>query len=537
MQKKIKKLLQSHWPLLINLCILFALLLRNPYSNRTLIPNFEPFPDAFYYVTTPLCFLQGDGWKMCRLHNPELQGIESVVGPLYSISMLPIFTLLRDPRSFYFTNIILSTLSMFLFYLISKKAMKKNLIVAVLLLLYATNYYTYWYPTLAMAENILIPLFLLSVLLIQTKITKKNAFIAGMVVPAFYAAKYAYIPLSAVFFCIYAYKLWKNHRTRKNASYRTVLFFLLPLFGFGLLLFDIQNVLFFAQSLFKPSIKVAISENATQNPGYFSITYLSSHLARYASSLIGKPEKFLWSTLPLLPTFLALPSLLGHLLGWKKEHVLLRIYLLLAALVQLLFISTFYVVDIRYVFHFLPILLLGFGFLLSFVSKTVLKKSMVLTAISLMIFTTMYLGLNFQRLKSQVSLNLKYAETPWWQLSVVEANTYFEKTDTKPYLITLAAPFLHDYYYSNKYQLLPMHPEQDFHNFRYNVWGVSESKPLLELYAEKVKESSVFVSTYGISATSGFKAVFENIKTTFDLEEVHTGCFSTCTIYQLHEKK
>lgn len=538
MYNKVKKLFFRHWPLMISGVLFFVLLLKNPYSTRTLIPNFEPFPDAFYYVTTPLCYVSGNGWKMCRLHNPELQGIDTVVGPLYSLSLLPSLFIFKDPRSFYFSNVLLAFLSLFLLYKIASAFFTKKSIVFFVILLYVTNYYVYWYPSLAMAENILIPLFLLSVYLLQTKATKLSMLVAGLVVPGFYAAKYAYVSLSGVFLLFYTVKLFSEYKENKKSLLANSQFFLVPTLAGSLLLFDVQQLLFFVNNLFVATSKSGATEEKAVSTGYFSTSYLAAHIPRYASALYGKTEKFLWSTVPLLPAMQALPALIGHGLAWTKKQSIPRVYLIVASLTQLVFMSSFYVVDIRYVFHLLPVLLLGLGFTLVFISKKIPSKPIFFLVTAVLLF--IYLITNAQKLKSQIMINLKYAETPWWYLSIKEANTYFEKnthTEKAPYLITLAAPYLHDFYPSASYKLLPLHPQQDFSNFKENVWGIEKSKTLIDLYREKIKDHSLFVTTYGTSATPSFQAAFNEIKSAFDLEEVQNGCHTTCVLYKLHEKK
>jgi hypothetical protein len=163
--KKLRRWIQfflPHWPLLIAVFILAALLFRNPFSDRTLIPNFDPFPDAFHYVTPPWCLLQGKGWRLCR---PEYEGIKPDVPPLYSLTLLPFFAVMNDPRMFYFANVLLSFISLVLLYTILKKVTANAPTIFFVLLLYVTNYFIYWYPSLAMAENLIMTLVLAALLL------------------------------------------------------------------------------------------------------------------------------------------------------------------------------------------------------------------------------------------------------------------------------------------------------------------------------------------------------------------------------------
>src|SRR3989339_1452467 len=84
--------------------LLLLLLAKNPFSSRTLIPNFEPFPDTFHYITSARCLLKGEGFRICR--NGE--GVRPAVPPLYSISLLPFLAVFDDARMFYVGNVFFS---------------------------------------------------------------------------------------------------------------------------------------------------------------------------------------------------------------------------------------------------------------------------------------------------------------------------------------------------------------------------------------------------------------------------------------------
>ena len=103
-------------PVKVIFIILFAIyclfLLRSPFSTRTLIPNFDPFPDATYYLNPALSLIQGHGLTMFREGRSLIPG----VAPLYSLSLIPFFVLKQDPRMFYFANILFSLLSFYIFY-------------------------------------------------------------------------------------------------------------------------------------------------------------------------------------------------------------------------------------------------------------------------------------------------------------------------------------------------------------------------------------------------------------------------------------
>ena len=194
-------------------CLLvFCLLLyKDVFSERTLIPNFEPFPDAFHYVIPARNLIQGGGFNVSR----EGRVIKSQVGPLYSISLLPMFFINSDPRMFYFTNIIIALLSFGLFYKILFKITQNSLILFITLFLYSTNYYLYWYPTLAMAENLMILLFLGATYLIILPVKINKLLVATIIALSFYLTKYASAPLTALYICIYGLKTFIFKKEKK----------------------------------------------------------------------------------------------------------------------------------------------------------------------------------------------------------------------------------------------------------------------------------------------------------------------------------
>ena len=142
-----KKLLIRH-SIFLGLLILFGLLLfKDPFSERTLIPNFEPYPDALYYVVSARSLSQGQGLTVVR----ENRTLEASIPPLYSLFLSPVYIFNNDPRAFYFINIILAVASFLIFYQILSRIIDRLLIKSFVLFLYIANYFIYWMPKLAIA--------------------------------------------------------------------------------------------------------------------------------------------------------------------------------------------------------------------------------------------------------------------------------------------------------------------------------------------------------------------------------------------------
>ncbi len=141
-------------------CVLgfFLLLFKNPFSYKNLIANFEPFPDTFQYVVPAKSFADNRVFGLVR----EGRLLEPQVAPLYSFMLIPFYLLNSDPRMFYLANVLLALTSFILFYFLMRKLTGNIWIISLVLFLYVTNYYIYWYPTLAMADNLILTFFLLA---------------------------------------------------------------------------------------------------------------------------------------------------------------------------------------------------------------------------------------------------------------------------------------------------------------------------------------------------------------------------------------
>jgi hypothetical protein len=559
--QKLITYLKRHYIFVFIFAVLFVLLLRNPYSERNLIANLEPFPDAFYYTTIPRCLLEGQGWKMCRLSNPEIEGVSSAVPPAYSIALLPAYLISTDVRTFYFINVLLAFASLALLYTVSQNFFKSKHISSLIAFFYVTNYFTYWYPSLAMAENLTIPLFLFSILILQQKgITKTISVLAGLTAIGFYATKYSSAPLTASFSVLFILLLLQQKISVKEKS-QLIFYAMVPAGILAGFIIDLKKIMAVIWQIFGNNT-IRLSENAQINQvnnDFFSSSYFLPHLKEYSKPLFGKPQRFLWDYTPLTEKWIALSGLFGLLASFKnREYSMAKLWLIVATISQLLFISTFYVVDVRYVYHFLPVLLLGFGFFIQFIYKIILTQTKKVKLLQfknaklskiipgekfflyalLLSFLFIYTISNISRLKSAVMINLKYAETPWWYLSQIEMNNYFDTTttnyDEKPILITLASPFLTDNYSNGNYTTLPLNDQQDFRGNMPEVWGKNDYSDLHKLYENKINEGiPVYITNYGINATRLFEQSFKEIEAKFNLIEVQTGCYNLCNIYRL----
>lgn len=526
------------------LVILFALLIfKDPFSERTLIPNFEPYPDAIYYLSPALNLIKGHGFNV----NREGRVFNVNVPPMYSFSLVPVFILKADPRMAYYSNVVLAFVSLFLFWLILKKILENRLIIYFLLILYITNYFIYWVPSLVMAENLTLSLYLAGILLLLSRITVINAALISFLAVAVYATKYANIPVTLSLVSLYFIKLLsvKSQSVQKVRATLTLLgafvFFFLGLAVFEELTKG-RNI--FTQitehlySIYRSVPRIIPQTNNTAAPSWFGFQYVAKNLPLYLNSIIGAPNRFLWDQTPLVPKVIAifgLVGMLGGLLSKKMRYVALSIILLLFTTV--IFMSIFYSFDARYIYIAIPSLLIGFGLLLTRITE----KRKLLNIISIFLILIYLVG-NFTRIKSQISLNLRYVETPWNYIAIVKTNEYFIKdkivNGKKPILISALPPFLVDYYTNRNYTLLPLSYEQEFRNMKELVWGPNDYSDLPKLYTKYLNEGyDLYVSRSGLGNESYTNRDFNIITTEFDTKLVLQGCYDQCNIYSVKLKQ
>ncbi len=540
--------MSSKWlSLLLAIIVASALLAKNPFSTRTLIPNLEPFPDSFHYLSPPLCYSQGMTWNMCLRSQ---SGREADVPPAYSVYLFPFIAATQDVRSFYIANVVLALASLTLTHLLIRRVSSSLFIQIVSLLTYTTLYYTYTYPTLAMAENLTTFLFLALV----WQVTSQNFMgVARSAVLGLMLLFTKHIHLGfftgTIGYCAY---VGLNNATTIHKKY------LKPAIVVGLLLMvlggvGISKVL--SRSLFTitesslsgQAIPTGIALLGANGVPFVSTDNMFANLPDYIQILSGQKTRLLWFNQPLMPTWLFTASLAGAAvcLYTKKQRAWIVTVGGISVL-QLMATSLFYAVDGRYLLHLLP---LSAILLSAFLEKiTQLYTNLLLkagyppkisyaVALGLIVLPVAIYGLQLlPTLKTEVAINLRFEQTPWWYRATMHTNEYFsqESFEKKPYVITLISPYYIEYFGNELYQPLPLSAQQDFKGSRAEVWGVSQNQQLPAVYEELVASGApMYVQIYGVTGAAHFKEELEQIENTFTLERVTEGCHRACSIFKI----
>lgn len=529
------------------LVILYILLIfKDPFSQRTLIPNFEPYPDTFNYINPALSLIEGTGFHIYREGRIRKQNVP----PMYSFSLIPVFLLKADPRMAYYANVVLAFVSLFFFWAILRKIFVNNLIIFFLLILYITNYFIYWVPSLIMAENLTLTLFLASIFLLLSRTTLVNLTTLAALAIGVYAAKYANIPITVTIILLTLGKIIPT-KLVLNQKIKLILFFLLAalLFFVMLAIFEgatrgnniFTQIIEHLSSIQKSIPKGDIQSEAISTSSWFGIQYIKQNLPLYINSLIGEPNRFLWDNTPIVPKYTALTGLIGIFSGiFRKKFRFLSLALFFCISTSVIFMSTFYTFDARYIYIAIPSLVIGLGLFLTGLESKVFNRKIFFNSL-VFVFICIYLIGNFTKIKGQISLNLRYAETPWNYIAVLKMNEYFSSDKIidgkKPVLISALPPFLIDYYSNENYTLLPLSYEQEFRGFKELVWGPNDYSNLPKLYTKYLNEGfDLYMSRAGLGNESYTNRDFNTIVKEFDTKLVLFGCYDQCNIYRVRLK-
>lgn len=537
-RENISEFEQAHGFFLTALLFLALLLFKNPFSENSIIPNLYPYADTIHYINPARSFLAGDGWQITR----EGRGFAPGVPPLYSLLLVPLFVIYNDPRMFYFANVILAFISLALFYLILLKIIKNSGVRAFLLLLYVTNTVLHFYPLFAMAENLILPLFLLSVYLLIIAATQQKAVIAGVVAVSFYATKYAAAPLTLTFFLFYAAKIWLQDDKMQGKT-KLLAFFLA---GFLVLFIPLEiseqaikgNGIFqrIQEYILSVSVKEVVPLNSTPQRMFFSRLYFQSNLVNYLHFLFGRPSKLIGTDFPVWPRFIAVGAWIGFVIGlWQKKLRFLIFALICMTIFSALVVSPFYAFDLRYLYYVIPLVILGFGILLDVLFKVLNRFSSAryfyLWLAGLCLLYLGYVQLNLYLGFSENALSQDY-------VGVLTLNEFFNKTsapaDKKPQVISIVPPHFIDFYSNGNYELLPMSKQQHFFNSAVAVWGDNDYSDLPALYRSYLNRGyNLYVQSSILLDEDAYWQDFLTILRQFKTELVSKECNRECNLYRL----
>lgn len=514
----------------IVLLLQLILLMRNPFSDRNLIANLEPFPDTFYYIQPGRNWLEGRGWTMTR---PGTDTIQTAVPPLYGIALWPFVTLFNDPRAFYLSNVVIALATTYVFLLLTagKVSTPWQFLVG---LLWVANLIHYWLPTLAMAENLLLFFIILAAWLLERRISTRFAFFLGLMSWSFYATKYAAAPITVIFFLVALYRSWYSKQSLAVIAGGFIGFLILQLWQWQVVGTSLLgNLIFVIKDLL---LEVQVDESGKSTSLWaFSLQDFPVHLKAYGKAVFGFPQTFLWSVETYWQPWLAGISMSAYgYLAYMKRWTSSIAFLFVSMILQVIFMATFYVVDIRYIIIVLPTILFGFVLFLALITK---QKSMSwFTVGAIVALIGIYGYSTLARAKSHIRINYLSAETPWYYVSFQDLNRVLATQTSNTFVIVSSEAFLSDYYGNGKYTALPLTPHQDFFptletmNTTYQLHATDWT----EVYSQLIQIGArVLYLEYGVGHDKVKKHYESELSKNFTLKLVSTGCHQLCDIYEL----
>jgi len=497
--------------------LFFLLTYKNPFNSRSLIPNLEPYPDSIFYSYPAWSLLNGSGFKM----SLDDINIRNIVPPSYSLYLLPFLAIFRDIRVFYFANVILSLVSILLFYLIIGKLFNSKIIAFSLGLLLVSSYYFYSLSQYLMAENLTLALFLALILIFLKKISSKNIGIFSLLNILLLLTKLSNLPIFISLALIYFVKVLKS-KNRKTL----IKFILISVFVYFLGIGEI-----FLSGILKGR------EGFTGMVG-FSFDYFKNNFRYYLQAISGKSGRFIWMPEKFITIDLVVLIFLGLIIGLLKRRRIFVFIVMSITFPLIIFMSFFYYPDTRYIYVLYPLFIASIGLLLeTFKRKNILFLFLILLTVIDLGFVSIKNDFEARAitLKKQIGLNFRHAEEPWNYLAVQNFNQYFSQKSGKKYLATFLPVFYVDYFKNDNYEYLPISDKQEFPEY-INIMcpnGINDCYQKILLSG-----GEIYLSRYYLSNNIGeWGKILDEIDEKYVLTKVSEGCHNTCDIYRLENRE
>lgn len=531
--------------LVLFFAIIFFILLswKNPYNDTSLIGNFDPFPDTMHYVVPARNFVLTG--KFALEYNGQTTNIG--VPPLYSWFLIPAYFINSDARTFYYVNIFLGLISIYLLYKISRRLSQSSFITGLILFLYTGTFVIFWQTQLAMSENILLPVmlgFILSVL--PEKLTYKNLVLSTVLAVLLYGSKYAALPCTLFALLFLVFKIIFTSFSLKKLMFRQL--FLVA--ATAVFVFTFVNGHQFLEN-FTTLINANFNHNAVaqEATSWFGFANLENSFPKYFKALMGYPIYNLWETKAILPFALAAFVLIWSLyaLGMKKYRSL-AILVIGFTVAQLVFLSLTVMIEGRYAFIFLPVIYTGLaafcGWGKEFFEKHLgQNKTTIITLLLVILSAATFSFYHFPEWKTQLLVNFQGSERPWWHIAMVKEDQILKQrsVNQESWLISIMPPFMWDFYrYHSEYnyQIMPFANSQDFSST--NIW-INNGLPnvlntdLPAFYASQSAQGrKIYLSTVGFN--EGYRRTISFYEKFFNFEILDENCGNLCQLFKLELK-
>lgn len=509
------------------------------WQDTHFLQNLEPYPDGLLYALTARNLAAGNSHTLQYLDSTSTHWAP----PLYSYILTVGYLINEAPTTFYAINVVLGTSTLIILLYIIWKTTQNHLALGTGAILYLSHSYILWLPSVPMAENLTLLLFVIA--LGGITLPDKHIFHSKLLMPFFLFSalglsltKYANITLTPVFII-----LSLLHFKAGQSKHYLLVVTLIILTGISAFSIFIENPL----TLLSNISKVLLDGNSP----YHSFRFIWSNLKLYGHTLMGISSQFLWLTTPLTSIFLTFFFIFSVTWYWKKNT---HLHLSEAIILPSLFIAqftiplTFYTVDSRYIVTIIPLFALGISWLITGIWQ---KRYAAYFATIFSILIAAHLLTQISLFKQIVANNILGRSTAWQYEAIAHFDQTFSQVNGDVFIITALPPFLVDAYSTSNYRVLPLSEHQEFIAKGEWVWGsdldpydqLGDAAPkltqreLLTLFDDLLdSDSELYISNAYITHLHEVVADYEALHEKYLLEEVSPGCNEACTVFSVQKR-
>ncbi len=513
----------------IVLTVLLWLMLTVPaLFHAHVMSNLEPYPDGLFYVGKALTFAR-TGEFVLSYGDSKLVG---TVPPLYPLILIPVFFIFQQVPFFLLTNVLLGIGLILTVAFVLKQMEMSPIVIWLALMLLLLHGYFLWLPTLPMAENLALPLFVsMLAMLIQNKRRWWSIVIAVIIALCLVMTKYAYVLSATMFPTILFIQL------AIEKKFKQIVWLLgcgSVVVGAGLLWFNYLHI-----RPWELILSHGFDKKWFTGITYYSFSYWKTNTWFYFSTLVGAPTRFLWYTQPLTSLWISLAGVIGLIMGYKSTKPKVRRAAIMVFIMTVTYFPVFllfYVYDARYVLPLIPLIIVA----AVIVVQSLIDQRKTVAAVLLGSWLIVSSLLSQKVLYKQVIGSNWLGRSQAWQYEAVKhfSNFFSSYPDDRAAVLTALPPYLIALYEQPSYRVLPLTGKQNFIRLQKEVWGKDVVFDRYEVWLKQQLElgTNLYISNAYVGNDRNQQTAFESYFQRFTVIKIQEGCLGGCTLYQLKLK-
>lgn len=503
----------NHSPRLAAASIIIYILfcLGTLFSSQHVAFNLEPYPDSLYYIGMAKSLASGSGFRL-----NESTSFQPEISWLYPALLSPFYTLSNHPMVFVLANTILSGVGLWMVWKLTYLRTPK---LAIYALWFLMGHAILWFlPTLAMAETLVWVACAGSLLALEnwlrdSKLSQLMVFWTTCLVIGL--AKFSAVPVALGLASI-------------------PLLLQLKKFSLPILIAAAASLVVHVSFVLHFQVNSLVRLLLTGDHNFFSFSYIPLNLSKYIFMILGMPTFMLWENIFLTVPLITVASYTFLIYHSRKSRF--KWSLLLASAAHLPLLLLFYDVNARYVISWLPIFAIVWSESLNLIhpNKVIFGFNLrnTLVTISLLLLILVQLPMFFTMFKQTIFRNSRA-----WQFESVQNISYRLQSLNNPVIVSALPPQLFSWYSPNFHaEILPLSMSQEFISKSIFIWPTPELKNIspTQLIELRLKQGrAVYVTNAYITHARQVTADFEELKNSFVLTQLDSGCQNACILYHV----